>query len=63
VNLKKDDSGKIVNKLGYLCDLKGNILDTNGTKVFDRSVLQYGTDIPQFFLEEGRLVEKENVLV
>jgi hypothetical protein len=52
-----------VNELGYLSDLRGNILDINGTKIFDRSVLQYNTEIPQFFLQEGRLIKKENVFV
>ena len=49
-----------MNDLGYLCDLKGNILDSSGTKIFDRSILQFNTEIPAFFLQEGRLIKTEN---
>jgi len=40
-DFRRDDNDKIVNLHGYLCDLEGNIFDTNGKKIFDRSVLQF----------------------
>ena len=52
-----------MNDLGYLCDLKGNILDSSGTKIFDRSILQFNTEIPAFFLQEGRLIKTENIIL
>lgn len=50
-----DDSGEMVNKLGFLVDLAGNVLDEKGNVVFAKSLLTDGyKNIPTVFIPNSK---------
>ena len=39
----------MVNEKGYLSDVFGNVVDTRGKVVFEKSLLEHNGDIPEIF--------------
>ena len=59
-NVLFDDNGKQVNKLGFLVNDDGDIVNQKGKRVFKRGILEDGhTNIPEVF-RTGRGLVKED---
>ena len=53
-----DKNKRPVNKLGYLIDKKGNVIDKQGKKMFDRNCLDDIGEIPKVF--RGRFLRSDS---